>query len=82
MMPKAILILVGFVAIGAAVLQLRQQSLSILNKTARVHREIEASNATLWRQQVQIAEFTSPKTIAPVPLEPKQAGKDVAGARE
>lgn len=82
-MPKAILILLGFVAIGVGVLQLRQQSLSLRNRTARVHREIQQSQATLWQQQVQIAEFTSPKTIQPPPLEPKKnAGKDVAGARE
>ena len=82
-MPKAILILLGFVAIGVGVLHYREQSLAIRNQTARVHREIQESQATLWRQQVQIAEFTSPRSIAPAPIDSKVKGdKDVAGARE
>lgn len=82
-MPKAILILLGFVAIGVGVLHLRQQSFELRYRAAKAHREIEASKGTLWRQQVQIAEFTSPKAIPPAPLDPKTPSeRDVAGARE
>ena len=82
-MPKAILILVGFVAIGVAVLHLRQQSIDLRYQTAKIHREIQQSQGELWRQQVRIAEFTSPKVIAPPPLEAKSASdREVAGARE
>ena len=82
-MPKAILILLGFVAIGVGVLHFRQQSFSLRYRAAKAHKDIQAANATLWQQQVRIAEFVSPKTILPAPLDPKKASeKDVAGARE
>ena len=88
-MPKAILILVGFVAIGLGVLHLRQQSLELRYRTAQRHREVLKGQSTLWRQQVEIAEYTSPKVIANLAgqregdaAKSALSEKDVTGARE
>lgn len=62
-MPKALLVLIGFVVIGAGVLIQRQQSLEMRYRSAQLHRQIQAAQAKLWRQQIEIAEFTSPKTM-------------------
>lgn len=82
-MIKALLILAGLLGIGLGVLHERQRSLVLLNENARVHRAIEQAQPTFWRQQVQIAQFTSPKAIPPAPFEPSRASdRDVANARE
>lgn len=62
-MPKVLLILVAFVALGVLVLQQRQRSLEFRYQSAQIHREIQKTQARLWRQQLEIAEYTSPKVM-------------------
>ena len=62
-MPKALLVILGLAAIGACVLQQRQQSLDLRYRMAQQHREIQRTQAKLWRQQLEIAEYTSPQVM-------------------
>ena len=62
-MPKALLVILGLAGIGVCVLQQRQQSLEIRYRSAQLHREIQKTQAKLWRQQLEIAEFTSPQMM-------------------
>ena len=65
-MPKALLVLLGLVSIGVGVLHSRQQSLELRYRAAQVHREIQKSQAELWRQQLEIASYTSPQVMQTV----------------
>ena len=62
-MPKAMLVILGFAAIGVCVLQQRQQSLDLRYRSGQLHREIQKTQAKLWRQQLEIAEYTSPQMM-------------------
>jgi hypothetical protein len=62
-MPKALLVILGLAAIGVCVLQQRQQSLELRYRSAQLHREIQKTQAKLWRQQLEIAEYTSPQVM-------------------
>lgn len=62
-MPKALLVILGLAAIGVCVLQQRQQSLELRYRSAQLHREIQKTQARLWRQQLEIAEYTSPQMM-------------------
>lgn len=62
-MYKVLVILVAFLALGILVLQQRQRSLELRYQSARIHREIQKAQSQLWRQQLEIAEYTSPKVI-------------------
>lgn len=63
LMPKVILILLAFLALGIVVLHQRQRSLELRYQAAKIHREIQKTQAQLWRQQLEIAEYTSPKLM-------------------
>ena len=45
-------------------LQLRQQHLDLGNQNNRLHDRIEAQQAKLWNQQLQIAIYTAPTALA------------------
>lgn len=60
---KVMLILVAFLALGMLVLQERQRSLELRYQAAKIHREIQKTQAQLWRQQLEIASYTSPKVM-------------------
>lgn len=75
LMPKVILILLAFLALGIAVLHQRQRSLELRYQAARIHREIQKTQARLWRQQLEIAEYTSPKLMQS--LDPSRATTSV-----
>lgn len=62
-MFKVLVILVAFLALGMFVLQERQRSLELRYQAAKIHREIQKAQSQLWRQQLEIAEYTSPKVI-------------------
>jgi cell division protein FtsL len=74
-MYKVLVILVLFVALGVLVLQQRQRSLELRYQAAKIHRDIQKTQSQLWRQQLEIAEYTSPKVIQS--LDPSHAETSV-----
>jgi cell division protein FtsL len=62
-MVKMLLCLTSALALAVIVLQLRQQRLELNYKISRLHQQIEAQQAKLWNQQVQIAVYTAPNAI-------------------
>jgi hypothetical protein len=62
-MLKLILCLVCSLALGVVVLQLQQQRLEMGHQALIYHNQIEAQQAKLWSQQLQIAVFTAPNAI-------------------
>ncbi len=63
MFAKCLLILAGLLLTGIALLQLRQQRLELEHRTALLHRDLQKSQAQLWRQQLAIATYTSPQVV-------------------
>ncbi len=62
-MIKLILCLVSSIVIAACVLQLRQQRINMNYESNRLHDQLEAGQARLWNQQLQIAVCTAPNAI-------------------
>jgi len=62
-MLKILLTLFLATLIGIVLLQLRQQRLEINYQNNQLHRNIEAAQAKLWNQQLQIATYTAPNAI-------------------
>jgi hypothetical protein len=54
---------VGFLT-AVVMLQLRQQHLELEHQAMAVHSQIEARQAALWDQQLQIATQTSPSAVS------------------
>ncbi len=63
-MVKLLLCLAGGVLVAVLMLQLRQQRLELSYQANRLHHDIEAQQARLWNQQMQIAVYTAPNAIA------------------
>ena len=63
-MIKLLICLFSAVALGVVTLGMRQQRLDISNQCNRLHGQIEAQQAKLWNQQLQIASYTAPNAIA------------------
>jgi cell division protein FtsL len=63
-MLKLILCLIFAVAIAVVLLQLRQQRLELNHQANRLHNQIEAQQAHLWGQQLDIALYTAPNAIS------------------
>ena len=62
-MLKLLLSLTSFVLIAAAMLQLREQKRELGYQISKYHSQIEARQAKLWGQQLQIAICTAPNAI-------------------
>jgi cell division protein FtsL len=62
-MLKLLLCLTTAFLLGVLILHLRQQKLELNHQANQVHNEIEAQQAKLWNQQLQIAIFTAPNAI-------------------
>ena len=62
-MLKLTLCLTFAVAIAVVLLQLRQQRLELNHQSNRLHNQIEAHQARLWSQQLDIALYTAPNAI-------------------
>ena len=62
-MIKLFLTLLAFALIAAAMLQLREQKREIGYQINQFHTQIEARQAKLWGQQLQIAICTAPNAI-------------------
>ena len=62
-MLKLVLCLVCAVAIAVVMLHLRQQRLELDHQANLLHNQIEAQQAKLWNQQLQIAVYTAPNAI-------------------
>jgi cell division protein FtsL len=62
-MIKMLLFLLSVMVIGVATLQMRQQELELKHRAAALQGRIEAQQAKLWSQQLQIATATSPHAI-------------------
>lgn len=85
LMPKILLILLAFLALGILVIQQRQRSLELRYQAATIHREIQKTQTQLWRQQLEIAEYTSPKVMQaldPTARSTSLDSNDVESARE
>jgi cell division protein FtsL len=62
-MLKLLLTLVLSTAVGALLLQLRQQRMEINHQTNKLHQQIESAQIKLWNQQLQIATYTAPNAV-------------------
>ena len=63
-MLKLTVCLTFAVAIAVVLLQLRQQRLELNHQSNRLHNQIEAQQAKLWSQQLDIALYTAPNAIS------------------
>ena len=63
-MLKLLLCLICGVLLAVLMLHLRQQRLELNHQTNRLHNQIEARQARLWNQQLQIAVYTAPNAIS------------------
>src|SRR5882757_8722571 len=62
-MVKLLLCLFATMATAACLMQLRQQRLELSHQTSQLHNAIEARQARLWNQQLQIAKVTAPPAV-------------------
>ncbi len=62
-MIKLLICLCTGVVLGLFMLNLRHQQLELRHQNAELHDKIEARQARLWNQQLEIATFTSPNAI-------------------
>ena len=62
-MFKLLFTLVIFLALGLALLGLRQHRLELTAEAARLHQQVSEREQTLWGQEVQIALRTDPRKI-------------------
>jgi hypothetical protein len=63
-MLKLLICLFAGTALSVCLLELRQQRLELSRQANQIHSDIEASQAKLWSQQLQIAIYTAPNAIA------------------
>ena len=63
-MLKLLLCLVCCVTLATLMLQLRQQRLELNHHANTLHNKVEAQQARLWSQQLQIAVYTAPNAIS------------------
>jgi cell division protein FtsL len=63
-MLKLLLCLCSAVLIAVLMLHLRQQRLELDHQANLLHNKIEAQQAKLWNQQLQIAVYTAPNAIS------------------
>jgi cell division protein FtsL len=63
-MLKLLLCLVCGLLLAVIMLQLRQQRLELNYQANQIHNQIEAQQAKLWNQQLQIAVYTAPNAIS------------------
>lgn len=62
-MLKLLLCLTSAMLLAVLMLQLRQQKLELNHQANALHNRIEAQQAKLWNQQLQIAVYTAPNAI-------------------
>jgi cell division protein FtsL len=62
-MIKLLLCLTVFMTTAVCLIQLRQQRLELSHQTSQLHNQIEARQARLWSQQLQIAAITAPPAL-------------------
>jgi cell division protein FtsL len=63
-MLKPLLCLTWIALVATLLLELRQEQLDLNFQTNQLHNQIEAKQAELWNQQLQIAICTAPNAIA------------------
>ena len=62
-MIKILLCLGTGLLIAVCLLQMRQERLELNHQTNQLHNAIEAQQAKLWSQQLQVAIYTAPNSI-------------------
>ena len=62
-MIKLLLCLAVSMLTAVCLMQLRQQRLELNHQTSLLHNQIEARQARLWNQQLQIAKLTAPPAL-------------------
>ena len=63
-MLKLLICLFAGTVLSVCLLELRQQRLELSREANQIHSDIEANQARLWSQQLQIAIYTAPNAIA------------------
>jgi len=63
-MIKLIVCILSLFALGMLTLQLRQERLDLNHQCIDLHNQIEGQQAKLWNQQLDVALWTAPNTIA------------------
>ena len=63
MLGKLLTLIVFIIAIGAALLGMRQYRLNIQGDMTRLHHEMNQSRKELWDMQVRIARQTEPQAL-------------------
>src|SRR5882762_7993003 len=63
-MLKLLLAIFTSVLLAVLILHLRQQRLELNHQANLLHNQIEAQQARLWNQQLQIAVYTAPNAIS------------------
>jgi hypothetical protein len=62
-MLKLLICIVSGFAVGLVCLLMRQQQLEMNHRYVTLHRQIEAQQARLWSQQLQISMYTTPQAV-------------------
>ena len=62
-MAKMLICLFSAALLGALVLHLRQQRMELGHQNSQLNDQINAQQAKLWSQQMQIAVYTAPNAI-------------------
>ena len=60
---RLLMTLVAMLAIAAGLLRLRHERLLATHQLAQLHQELQAKQAKLWRQQIDIATYASPQVV-------------------
>jgi hypothetical protein len=63
-MLKLLICLIWTMLIGVLLLELRQQRLNLTFQVDELHNRIQATQAQLWNQQLDIAVCTAPNAVA------------------
>ena len=61
--PRLLMTLVAMLAIAAGLLRMRHERLIARHQLAQLHQELQAKQAKLWRQQIDIATYASPQVV-------------------
>ncbi len=62
-MLRFLLAVVGGLVIAGLLLSLRGERLRSRHQIAILHQQLQQRQSTLWRQQLEIAAFTSPEVV-------------------
>lgn len=62
-LPRALMVLLGFVAVAVAVVLVRAESAKASNRIQRLHHQVVYLEQRLWEQEMQLARLRGPEEI-------------------